>query len=103
MEKVDLKKAMKHLYEPSKKEVVEVEVPEMSFLMVDGQGDPNTSKAYRDAAKALFALSYALKFAIKKGEWTTVLCPSKGSGGSTEKRNLTRISRVTGRRGGGPR
>ena len=36
--------------------------------MVDGEGDPNTSKSYADAIEALFAMSYTLKFAVKKGE-----------------------------------
>jgi hypothetical protein len=66
MKKVDLRKELGHLYDPSAKEVVEVEVPEMRFLMVDGQGDPNTSGAYKEATEALFALSYALKFAVKE-------------------------------------
>jgi hypothetical protein len=34
--------------------------------MIDGHGDPNTSKAYRDAIAALYATSYTLKFAIKR-------------------------------------
>ena len=38
----------------------------MRFLMVDGEGDPNTSEAYREAVEALYALSYALKFAVRK-------------------------------------
>ena len=68
MEKVDLRKTMKHRYNPPAKEVVEVEVQEMRFLMVDGEGDPATSQAYKDASEVLYALSYALKFAIKKEE-----------------------------------
>ena len=43
-----------------------VEVPEMIFLMIDGHGDPNTSSSYQDAVQALYALSYALKFSIKR-------------------------------------
>lgn len=68
MKKVDLRKELKHLYDPSAKEVVEVEVPQMRFLMVDGQGDPATSVAYQEAVETLYALSYALKFAIKDEE-----------------------------------
>jgi hypothetical protein len=64
--KIDLRRELKHLYRPPTKEVVEVEVPEMRFLMVDGEGDPNTSEAYREAVEALYAISYALKFAVKK-------------------------------------
>jgi hypothetical protein len=68
MKKVDLRKELGHLYDPSEKEVVEVEVPEMRFLMVDGQGDPATSVAYQEAVETLYAFSYALKFAIKEEE-----------------------------------
>ncbi len=43
-----------------------VHVPEMSFVMIDADGDPNTSKDYKDAIEGLSALSYPLKFALKK-------------------------------------
>jgi len=67
MEKLDLKKQLARLYRPPSREVVEVDVPEMSFLMVDGQGDPNTSQSYAQAIEALYSVAYALKFAVKKG------------------------------------
>lgn len=67
MDKLDLKRELQHLYRPSATRVSEVDVPAMNFLMADGQGDPNTSQAYADALEALFALSYAIKFAVKKG------------------------------------
>ncbi len=67
MEKIDFKKKIKHLYQPSAKEVVLVDVPTMHFLMVDGEGDPNKSQAYSDAIEVLFAVSYAVKFIVKKG------------------------------------
>lgn len=66
MTKLDFKKEWRHLYAPSAQEVVEVDVPPMHFLMIDGQGDPNTSPAYTEALEALFALSYTIKFAVKK-------------------------------------
>ena len=68
MEKIDLKKDLKYLYQPSAKEIVQVEVPDFSFLMVDGEGDPNNSTTYAAAVEALFAVSYTAKFMIKKGE-----------------------------------
>src|SRR5581483_10557832 len=43
-----------------------VEVPELSFLMIDGRGDPNSAPEYRDAVQALYTLSYTLKFALKR-------------------------------------
>ena len=67
MTKVDLKQQLKHLYQPSAKEVVLVEVPPMNYLMVDGEGDPNTSQAYADAVAALYAVAYTVKFMVKKG------------------------------------
>ena len=68
MKKTDLKKELKQLYNPPEKEAVIVDVHKMNFLMVDGQGDPNTAQEYRDAIEALYAVSYTLKFMIKKGE-----------------------------------
>ncbi|GAA0724384.1 GyrI-like domain-containing protein [Dokdonella soli] len=67
MQKVDLKKELKHLYQPSAKEVVQVEVPTFQFLMVDGEGDPNTSEEYAQAVEVLFSVSYTAKFMVKKG------------------------------------
>jgi hypothetical protein len=65
MNKIDFKKEFKHLYRPSATRVVEVDVPEMSFLMIDGRGDPNTSQEYQEAMEALYAVSYSLKFMVK--------------------------------------
>ena len=67
MEKIDLKKTLKDLYQTSAKDVAFVDVPSMNYLMVDGAGDPNASQAYADAVEALFTVSYTLKFKIKKG------------------------------------
>ena len=49
MEKIDYKKELKHLYKPSVKDVEVVEVPQMNFLMIDGEGDSNTSRSFQDA------------------------------------------------------
>jgi len=68
MQKTDYKKELKHLYRPSTKKVEIVDVPTMNFLMIDGQGDPNTSQAFQDAISTLYPLSYTLKFMIKKGD-----------------------------------
>ena len=68
MEKIDYKKELKHLYKSSDKNVEVVEVPQMSFLLIDGEGDPNTSQSFQDAIDVLYPLSYTLKFIIKRGE-----------------------------------
>jgi len=66
MEKIDFRKELKGLYAPSSKDFSVVDVPRMSFLMIDGEGNPNTAKSYSDAVEALYSVSYALKFASKK-------------------------------------
>jgi len=66
VKKVDLKKELNQLYTASAKEVVQVDVPALHFLMIDGEGDPNQSPVYAQAVEALFAVSYAAKFIVKK-------------------------------------
>jgi hypothetical protein len=68
MEKRDFKKQLKHLYSASDKNVEIVAVPPMNFLMVDGEGNPNTAKSFGDAIEALYPISYTLKFMVKNGE-----------------------------------
>jgi len=67
VDKIDIKKQLPSLYRVSNKEVVEVDVPPLRYLMIDGVGDPNTSPDYAGAVEALFSASYIVKFAVKKG------------------------------------
>lgn len=67
MEKRDYKKILKHLYKASPKKPAIIDVPEMNFLMIDGEGSPGETKTYQDAVQALYVLSYTLKFMVKKG------------------------------------
>ncbi len=67
MSKIDFKKERKDLYRPSAKEVSVVTVPAMNFLMVDGCGDPGTSKDFEAAMESLYPLAYTLKFMSKLG------------------------------------
>lgn len=64
--KVDLIREMKELYKPSARKPSIVDVPGMNFLMVDGSGDPATSKEFQEACNALYGMSYTLKFMLKK-------------------------------------
>jgi len=68
MKKIHYKKELKHLYNASVKKAEIVDIPLMNFLMIDGEGDPNTSQAFQDAVESLFSISYTLKFMIKKGK-----------------------------------
>lgn len=64
--KIDLRKSLGTLYAPSARRVDEVDVPPMRYLTIDGSGDPNTAPAYHEAIEALFAVSYTLKFLVKR-------------------------------------
>lgn len=61
MEKIDYKKKYKELYLP-KTSPMEILVPKMNFIMVDGKGDPNDKDGeYPKAIELLYALSYTIK------------------------------------------
>jgi len=64
--RLDFKKERKDLYAPARNAFSIVVVPPMAFLMIDGAGNPNASAAYKEAIEALYAVSYALKFASRK-------------------------------------
>lgn len=66
MKKINLKKELKHLYQASAKQAVQVQVPAFRYLMIDGVGDPNTSTEYAQAVEALFSVAYTAKFMVKK-------------------------------------
>lgn len=75
MAKKDLSKELQALYFPSPREPVLVDVPPLQFAMVDGQGDPNSSKAYAEAIGVLYGVSYTAKFTakkVKKSPWVVM-------------------------------
>jgi hypothetical protein len=43
-----------------------VHVPRLTFLQIDGHGDPNTSPRYAEVVQALYTVSYTVKFAIER-------------------------------------
>jgi hypothetical protein len=75
MSKIDFKKELKHLYRPTTKQFVVVDVPPMKFLMIDGHGDPNTAQEYQDAVEALYAVAYELKFVSKREQGMDYVVP----------------------------
>lgn len=65
MEKTDFKKKLKELYLPSNKDFALVNVPEMQFVMIDGEGSPD-GEGYTQAVQWLFSVIYPIKFIAKK-------------------------------------
>ncbi|KAA3639208.1 MAG: hypothetical protein DWP92_04985 [Armatimonadetes bacterium] len=64
MDKVDFKKALKHLYQPSENDFSLVDVPVMQFIRIDGSGSPE-SESFEEAIGWLYATSYPIKFSSK--------------------------------------
>lgn len=76
---IDVKKDFKHLYHPPLDRFVEVEVPEFTYLSIDGHGDPNTSRDYAAAVEGLYTSGYAVRAAVKKRTGTDfVVGPLEG-------------------------
>lgn len=64
--KYEWKKNEKNIYLP-KEEPTLIDIPKMKYLVVDGKGDPNTSKEFQENIQALYSLSYGIKMAPKSG------------------------------------
>lgn len=67
--KVEYKKDFKHLYMPKTLPEI-VEVPRMTYLMIDGTGDPN-SEGFAKETETLYSLSYAVKMSYKSDDVPT--------------------------------
>ncbi len=63
--KIDFKRELRELYAAARTPEL-VDVPELTFLMVDGQGDPSKAPEFRAAIEALYAIAYTIKFTIKR-------------------------------------
>lgn len=64
-DKIDFKKTL-DTYRATSGKFRIVDVPEMQYLMIDGQGDPNSSPEYSESLEALYPVAYKLKFASKR-------------------------------------
>ncbi len=76
--KIDFKRKLKEFYQPNKNEVVNIEVPEMQFLMIDGIGSPGDSQEYMDALAVLYPVAFKTKFLSKSKGRDYVVPPLEG-------------------------
>ena len=67
MEKIDLKKELKAFYNPPAKDVTLIDVTKMNFIMIDGQGAPE-SPQFAQSIEALYPIAYTIKFDKKKAD-----------------------------------
>jgi len=79
MKLLDLKKNLKHLYQPSAKKVEILKVPKLQFAMIDGAiekgSEPGKSPLFAEATQALYSISYTLKFMLKKRKTNAIDYP----------------------------
>jgi hypothetical protein len=78
VDKYDVRKQFKELYAPRAGDFEVVTVPPLDYLMLDGQGNPGTSRAYAAALEALYSVSYAVKFASKRAGRDYAVGPLEG-------------------------
>lgn len=78
MANLDLKKEFKHLYNPSSTTISEVHVPPLPYLMIDGQGDPNTDPVYKESVTALYAIAYGIRAISKSAGTVFTVMPLEG-------------------------
>ena len=78
MADLDLKKELKHLYNPPAGQVTVVDVPPLAYLMIDGAGDPNTSEVYAAAVEALYTLAYSVRAISKRDGLAFTVMPLEG-------------------------
>ena len=69
MAKIDFKKELRELYNPTAKVITIVDVPKMNFIMIDGQGAPENQQ-FQQSIEALYTIAYAMKFDKKKADGT---------------------------------
>lgn len=82
MNKLDYKKTYKDLYMPKNKPMI-IDVPLISYVMVEGEGNPNTSEEYKQAISILYAISFTIKMSKMgnnkpKGYFEYVVPPLEG-------------------------
>jgi hypothetical protein len=82
-EVIDYKKEYKNLYQPKQTPMI-VDVPEMQFVAVEGQGNPNEENGeYQKAIGVLYGIQYTIKMSkkgniIPKGYFDYVVPPLEG-------------------------
>lgn len=82
MNKLDYKKAYKDIYIPKKIPAI-IDIPPIQYVIVEGQGDPNTSFEYQEAIELLYGLSFTIKMSkmtdhVPQGYFEYVVPPLEG-------------------------
>ncbi len=80
LRKIDYKKELSSFYKVSPEHINFIEIPNMQYLMVDGQGNPNDEATFGAAIETLYGMAYSLKFMLKQAvePFDSVVMPLEG-------------------------
>ncbi len=76
-DKTDFKRTL-DAYQARPRQIRIVDVPDLQYLMIDGQGDPNASPAFTEAVETLYPVAYKMKFASKAALGRDYVVPPLG-------------------------
>lgn len=65
MTKIDYKQQFKEFYSGKTGQPITLTIPPMNYIMIDGQGDPETGEEYMHAIQTLYPIAYTIKFYCK--------------------------------------
>ncbi len=65
MDVLDMWKELKELWNPPAGKMSVIAVPALSYLMIDGVGNPEASPAFKEAVQAMYTSAYTMKFSAK--------------------------------------
>ncbi|MDD5065651.1 MAG: GyrI-like domain-containing protein [bacterium] len=63
--KFDFKKEFKFLFNAPKNEPEIINVPDLKYIMIDGEGNPNTAKEFGEKIQVLYGIAFTIKFTLK--------------------------------------
>jgi len=89
MEKLVLKKVRKALFTAPHNRFVTIQPPPLSYLMVDGHGDPNETPAYKLAVESLYTTAYTIKFTCKAMGKDFAVMPLEGLWSAADPESFT--------------
>ena len=64
-DKIDFKVTL-DAYQATRRQFRFLDVPDLQYLMIDGQGDPTTSPDFAEAVRCLYPVAYKVKFASRR-------------------------------------
>lgn len=78
MEKRDLKKEHRNMFSPKKGVFSIIEIPQLKYITIEGEGNPNIAESFSKSTEALYTIAYGIKFAMKESGDDFTVMPLEG-------------------------